>query len=97
MTAISIGVSNSTFLMKSCASTPITTAGRKAISTETRNRNAAGSCGAARNTDPELAGIDRQDRQHRAKLDHNLEGAAGTVKTQEMPGQQEMRRSRKPG
>ena len=42
---ISNGLSNSTVLMKSCASTPITTAGRNASNTAMTNRRARGSVG----------------------------------------------------
>ena len=51
MTQISIGVSKSTVLMKSCASAPITAAGRKAMrmpSTKRRARGLVGSSAASR-------------------------------------------------
>ena len=48
MTAISTGVSNSTVLMKSCSSTPATTAGRNASRTPATKRRAPGSTGSAR-------------------------------------------------
>ena len=45
MTQISIGVSNSTVLMKSCAIAPITAAGRKAIRMPATNRRVRASLG----------------------------------------------------
>ena len=50
MTATSIGVSNSTVLMKPCAIAPITAAGAKASRTAPMNRRATGSWGASRTT-----------------------------------------------
>ena len=47
MTQISDGVSNSTVLMKSWASAPITAAGRKATRMAITKRRAAGSLGSA--------------------------------------------------
>jgi len=38
----------------------------------------------------DLGGIDPDDRQDRAKLNHHLEGLAGTLETQKMPRQQDM-------
>ena len=39
---------------------------------------------------PKPRGIDRQDRQHRAQLDHDLKGPSGAFETQKMTGQQKM-------
>ena len=90
MTAISIGVSNSTVLMKSCSSTPATTAGRKASSTPATKRRAPGSVGSARGEREQPAGIDRQDGEDRAELDQHLEGLAGRVEAEEVAGEQDV-------
>ena len=69
---------------------PRTAAGRKARSTDRTNRRAAGSRGASANDADQLAPVDREDRQHRAELDHHLEGLALALEAQEVPGEQQV-------
>lgn len=82
ITAISSGLSNSTVLIKSCAATPITTAGRNATSTEAMNCRAAGSRGASGKDRDQPRGVNPKDRQNGAQLDDDLEGLSGRMKPQ---------------
>ncbi len=90
MMAISIGVSNSTVLMKSCASAPISAAGRNASSTlsdeATRTRIVRERQGDAR----QLDGVDAENGQDGAELDQHLERLAGRADAEEVLGKQEM-------
>ena len=91
MTAISVGVSKSTVLMKSCAS-DADDHGRQEGEQDRQRRSGgpAGRSGSARGEREQPAGIDRQDRQDRAELDQHLEGLAGRVEAEEMPGEQDV-------
>ena len=97
MMQISFGVSNSTVLMKSCAMTPMTAAGRKATRMPRTKRRVRASARQIGSDLPQPAGIDAEDRQDRAELDQDLEGLAGRFEAEKMPGKQDMARSRRPG
>ena len=90
MTQISLGVSNSTVLMKSWASAPITAAGRKAMSMpRTKCSRPTARRQVSRQT-PQLARIDAEDGEDCAELDQHLEGLSGRFEPEEMARQQDM-------
>ena len=90
MMAISIGVSNSTVLMKSCANAPITAAGRNASSTLSDEAARARIVRERQGDARQLHGVDAEDGQDGAELDQHLERLAGRADAEEVLGEQEM-------
>ena len=90
MMQISLGDSNSTVLMKSCASAPMIAAGRKAIRMPRTKCRVSRSCGRSSSICHSRPEIDAEDRQDGAELDQDLEGLAGRLEAEEMAGKQDM-------
>ena len=89
MMQISFGVSNSTVLMKPCAETPGHGGGEEGDENAQHEalRRRARTAGRRRSSHSR-AGIDAEDRQDRAELDQDLEGLAGRLEAEKVPGKQ---------